>query len=85
LARPAGFVNFVKSFSSPYTKGVVVFALLAIACLLVSLIVHVLGELPLRLVTVWLLAGLETHVWRPRAAAVPVVQPAVSIPVTTFN
>jgi peptidoglycan/LPS O-acetylase OafA/YrhL len=44
------FVNFARSFTSPYTTGVVLFALLAIACLLVALIVHVLVELPLRFV-----------------------------------
>ena len=79
------FVNFAKSFSSPYTTGLVLFVLLAIACLLVALIVHVLVELPLRFVTVRLLAGLETLVWRPQARAVPAVQPAASGPVAKAN
>ena len=79
------FVNFAKSFSSPYTTGVVLFALLAITCLLVALIVHVLVELPLRFVAVRLIAGLEPLVWRPRAAAVPVVQPAAPGPVANAN
>ena len=79
------FVNFAKSFSSPYTTGVVLFVLLAIACLLVALIVHVLVELPLRFVAVRLIAGLEPLVWRPRAAAVPAVQPAASGPVAKAN
>ena len=79
------FVNFAKSFSSPYTTGVVLFVLVAIACLLVALIVHVLVELPLRFVTVRLIAGLEPLVWRPQATAVPVVQPAASGPVAKAN
>jgi hypothetical protein len=79
------FVNFAKSFGSPYTTGVVLFALLAIACVLVALIVHVLVELPLRFVTVPALAGLETLVWRPRATPVPVIQPATSGPGANAN
>jgi peptidoglycan/LPS O-acetylase OafA/YrhL len=75
------FVNFAKSFSSPYTTGVVLFALVTITCLPVALIVHVLVELPLRFVTVRALAGLETLVWRPQARAMPAVQPAPSGPV----
>jgi peptidoglycan/LPS O-acetylase OafA/YrhL len=70
------FVSFAKSFSSPYTTALVLFALLAITCLPVALIVHVLVELPLRFVTVPALAGLEALVWRPQAAAVPQVQSA---------
>ena len=61
------------------------FALLAITCLPVALIVHVLVELPLRFVTVRALAGLDTLVWRPRVTAVPVVQPAASGPVANAN
>jgi peptidoglycan/LPS O-acetylase OafA/YrhL len=79
------FVNFAKSFSSPYATGVVLFALLAISCLLVALIVHVLVELPLRFVAVRLIAELEPLFWRPRAAAVPVVQPATPGPVANAN
>jgi hypothetical protein len=63
----------------------VLFALLAIACSLVALIAHVLVELPLRFVTVRALAGLEALVWRPQAAAVPVVQPAASRPTANAN
>jgi peptidoglycan/LPS O-acetylase OafA/YrhL len=70
------FVNFAKSFSSPYTTGAVLFVLLAIACSLVALIVHVLVEQPLRFVAVRLIAGLEPLIWRPRATAAPAVQPA---------
>jgi hypothetical protein len=69
------FVNFAKSFSSPYTTGVVLFALLAIACSLVALIVHVLVELPLRFVTVRALAGLETLFPRSQATPAPLVPP----------
>ena len=79
------FVNFAKSFSSPYTTGVVLFALLVLACLPVALIVHVLVELPLRFVAVRGLAGLETRVWRPRVTAVPVAQPAASGPAANAN
>jgi peptidoglycan/LPS O-acetylase OafA/YrhL len=79
------FVDFAKSFSSPYTAGLVLFALLAITCLLIALIVHVLVELPLRFVAVRLVAGLEPLVWRPRAAAVPVAQPPASGPVANAN
>jgi peptidoglycan/LPS O-acetylase OafA/YrhL len=78
------FVNFAKSFSSPYTTGVVLFALLAVACLLVALIVHVLVELPLRFAAVRLIAGLEPLLWRPRATAMPVGQPAAE-PVANAN
>jgi peptidoglycan/LPS O-acetylase OafA/YrhL len=67
------FVDFAKSFSSPYTTGLVLFALLALTCLPVALIVHVLVELPLRFVAVRGLTGLEALVWRPQAAAVPEV------------
>ncbi len=66
------FVNFAKSFGSPYTTGLVLFALVAITCLPVALIVHVLVELPLRFVAVRLIAGLEPLVWRTRATAMPV-------------
>jgi peptidoglycan/LPS O-acetylase OafA/YrhL len=79
------FVNFAKSFSSPSTTGVVLFVLLAVVCLLVALIVHVLVELPLRFVVVRLIAGLEPRLWRPRATAMPVVQPAASGPVANAN
>ena len=79
------FVNFAKSFSSPYTTGVVLFVLLAIACSLVALIAHVLVELPLRFVTVRLMAGLEPLIWRPQATARPVVQPAASGTVANAN
>ena len=79
------FVNFAKSFSSPYTAGAVLFVLLAIACTLVALVVHVLVELPLRFVAVRLIAGLEPLVWRPRGTAVPAVQPAASGPVPKAN
>ena len=79
------FVNFAKSFSSPYTTGLVLFVLLAIACSLVALVVHVLVELPLRFVAVRLIAGLEPLVWRPRATAAPAVQPAASGPVAKAN
>jgi peptidoglycan/LPS O-acetylase OafA/YrhL len=79
-APGVAFVNFAKSFSSPYTGAAVLFALVTITCLPVALVVHVLVELPLRFVTVRLLAGLETMVWRSRATVVPVVQPAVSGP-----
>lgn len=79
------FVNFAKSFSSPYTTALVLFALLAISCLPVALIVHVLVELPLRFVTERALAGLETLVWRPRAGAMVAVQPAPSGPVAKAN
>jgi peptidoglycan/LPS O-acetylase OafA/YrhL len=78
-------VNFAKSFSAPYTTGVVLFALLAITCLLVALVVHVLVELPLRFAAVRLIAGLEPLVWRPRAAAVPVGQPAAAGPAANAN
>jgi len=78
------FVNFAKSFSSPYATGLVLFALVAITCSLVALIAHVLVELQLRFVTVRALAGLEALVWRPRAAA-PVVQPAASRPAASAN
>jgi len=64
---------------------VVLFALLAITCLLIALIVHVLVELPLRFVAVRLIAGLEPLVWRPRATAMPVVQPAAPGPVANAN
>ena len=60
------YVNFAKSFATPYATAVVLFALVAITCLPVALIVHVLVELPLRFVTVRLLARLETLV--PRVA-----------------
>jgi peptidoglycan/LPS O-acetylase OafA/YrhL len=79
------FVNFAKSFSSAYTGALVLFALLAITCLPVALIVHVVVELPLRFVTVRALAGLETLVWRPQARAMPAVQPAPSGPVAKAN
>jgi peptidoglycan/LPS O-acetylase OafA/YrhL len=79
------FVHFAKSFSSPSTTALVLFVLVAITCLPVALIVHVLVELPLRFVAVRVLAGLETLVWRPRAAAVPVVRPAASGPVANAN
>jgi peptidoglycan/LPS O-acetylase OafA/YrhL len=79
------FVNFAKSFSSPYTTGLVLFVLVAITCLPVALIVHVLVELPLRFVTVRVLAGLEALVWRPQAAAAPEVQPVSPGPVTKAN
>jgi peptidoglycan/LPS O-acetylase OafA/YrhL len=79
------FVNFAKSFSSPYTTAWVLFALVTITCLPVALIVHVVVELPLRFVAVRLLAGLETRVWRPQATAVPVVHPAASGPVVKAN
>ncbi len=79
------FVNFAKSFSSPSTTALVLFALVAIACLPVALIVHVLVELPLRFVTVRLIAGLERLVRRPQAMAVPVVQHAASDPVAKAN
>src|SRR3984957_10028596 len=79
------FVNFAKSFSSPYPTGLVFFVLVAIACSLVALIVHVLVELPLRFVAVRLIAGLEPLVWRPRATAAPAVQPAASAPVAKAN
>jgi len=79
------FVHFAKSFSSPSTAALVLFVLVAITCLPVALIVHVLVELPLRFAAVRVLAGLETLVWRPRAAAVPVVRPAASGPVANAN
>jgi peptidoglycan/LPS O-acetylase OafA/YrhL len=79
------FVNFAKTFSSPYTTGAVLFVLLAIACSLVALVVHVLVELPLRFVAVRLIAGLEPLVWRPRATVAPAVQPAASGPVVKAN
>jgi peptidoglycan/LPS O-acetylase OafA/YrhL len=79
------FVNFAKSFSSPYTTGLVLFVLLAIACSLVALIVHVLVELPLRFVAVLAIAGLEPLVWRLRGTAAPAVQPAASGPVAKAN
>jgi peptidoglycan/LPS O-acetylase OafA/YrhL len=80
-APSVAFVNFAKSFSSPYTGALVLFALVAITCLPAALIVHVLVELPLRFVAVRALAGLEALVWRPQAAAVPEVQPASPGPV----
>jgi hypothetical protein len=75
------FVNFAKAFSSPYTTALVLFVLVAVTCLPVTLIVHVVVELPLRFVAVRLIVGLEPLVWRPRAAAMPVAQPAASGPV----
>jgi hypothetical protein len=79
-------VNFAKSFNAPYTTGVVLFLLLAVACSLVALLAHVLVELPLRFVTLRLIAGLEPLIWRPRAmAAAPAVQPAASGPVANAN
>jgi len=79
------FVNFAKSFSSPNTTGVVLFALIAIFCLLVALIVHVLVELPLRFVAVRLIAGLEPLLRRLRAAVMPGAQPAAPGPVANAN
>jgi hypothetical protein len=79
------FANFAKSFGSPYSAALVLFALVTITCLPVALIVHVLVELPLRFVTVRLIARLETLVWRPQAAAAPLVQPAASGPVANAN
>ena len=84
-APGVAFVNFAKSFGSPYTTGLVLFALVTITCLPVALIVHVLVELPLRFVAVRLIAGLEPLVWRPRATAMPVVQPAAPGPVANAN
>jgi peptidoglycan/LPS O-acetylase OafA/YrhL len=79
------FVHFAKSFGSPSTTALVLFVLVAITCLPVALIVHVLVELPLRFVSVRALAGLEALVWRPQATAAAVVQPAPSGPVVKAN
>jgi len=79
------FAKFAKSFSSPDATGVVLFVLLAVVCSLVALIAHVLVELPLRFVTVRLMAGLEPLIWRPQATAGPVVQPAASGTVANAN
>ncbi len=79
------FVNFAKSYSSPSTTALVLFVLVAITCLPVALIVHVFVELPLRFVTVRLIAGLEPLVWRPQATAAPVVQHSASGPVAKAN
>jgi peptidoglycan/LPS O-acetylase OafA/YrhL len=84
-APGVAFVNFAKSFSSPYTTSLVLFVLVASICLPVALVVHVLVELPLRFVAVRLIAGLEPLVWRPRATAAPAVQPATPGPVTNAN
>jgi hypothetical protein len=59
----------------------VLFALLAITCLPVALIVHVLVELPLRFVAVRLIVGLELLIWRPQATAMQVAQSAAPGPV----
>jgi peptidoglycan/LPS O-acetylase OafA/YrhL len=74
------FVNFAKSFSSPYTTGLVLFVLLAIASSLVALIVHGLVELPLRFVAVRALAGLETLFPRSRATQEPLIPPVATGP-----
>jgi hypothetical protein len=74
-----------KSFNSPQSTGLVLFALVTITCLPVALIARLLVESPLRFVAVRLIAGLGPLVRRSRATAVPAVQAGASGPVAKAN